>query len=597
VVSYEVHNEPDMRVFGDLDNRLVDFDLHGVVREADPTRWATTFSSGNHAYPGQFYAMRDDTSFATLPGRYLDDTALGRRISRHHNMPTEFGIQAMPHVEMFRELVSEDRVRAVLERIRTDRKWVAAGAEAWEEASKTLDEAKHVLGRGRWAQALKAFDWSLLWDVGGLAERIRQMEMAPAGAPAPEGELVALKLAVLLLDVLHYGGFKGENFWFGLWKPATSLEGVVRSGQDRQYRLHKDAIEHYLNAGVVGPIVGYFSFMFRDADWEAPTWGVVDAAWVPKKAYRAYVESNQRVRATLPQVLRSPVKFPGDAWIATAVEDRGRVADAPWAGAEIIVANDTAQPVPGATVEIWLDDATGNRLDFVRHELTVDVGPGSGWASFGPESGLDSVLPPDIAGGTYFLRARVSSAAGEVLSTNSYEVVVPDTTFAWLDSLPRANVATLLDGARGTEGFHYWHGGAVAHRAEPGLRGLLSGWGQAESGGIDLSDTVQGEHLFRHLLQELAGLAGSGRLRDELWTIRSEVVSPTVKTRALLRYVELFVRRAEGRFGTKGRRSGRQSGRAPDAVPDVSAPPAVFPAIGRDVKVAPRPSAVRDRGP
>ena len=572
VVSYETHNEPDMRTFDGVDNRFVDFDLHAVLREADPTRWATTFSSGNHAYPGQFYPLRDDNGFATLPARFLEEEFEGRRISRHRNMPTEFGIQAMPNVELFRELVAEDRVRSVLERIRTDPKWVAAGASGWADATKTIDEAMHLLGRGSWARALKTFDWALLWDVGDLGERIRRAELAPVGPVGAESELVSLKLAVLLLDVLHYGGFKGENFWFGLWKPARTLEGFVASGQNRQYRLHKDAIEHYLNAGAVGPIVGYFSFMFRDADWEAPTWGVVDASWTPKKAFRAYLESNAAVRVTLPHALRAPVKLPGDPWLA--------------ADADMIVANDTAEAVRGATVSVWLEDDGGAPLDLVDHRQAVDIPAGSGVTC--KVSSVGAVVPDDLAAGSYFLRARVSSSDDQVLSTNSYEFVVLDTTLPWLAALSTAALTALLDGEPGVEGFHYWHGGAVAYRARPGLRGLLAGWGQVESRGIDLYETVQGEHLFRHLCPELGGLAGAQPLCDDIWTIRSETVSPEVKARTLLRYVELVALRAEGLLSTKGRRAAARV-RTPPILSGPSAPPPapLFPPVGRDVRRKP----------
>lgn len=577
VVSFEAHNEPDMRTFEDIDNRFIDFDLHAFLREADPTRWATTFSSGNHAYPGQFYPLRDDNGFATLPARFLEEDFAGRRISRHRNMPTEFGIQAMSNVDLMRELLAEDRVRSVLERIRSDPKWLASGADTAAAASKALDQAIQVLGRGSWTRVLKTFDWSLLWQLPELGERIRRLQNTPA-TDASEAELASLRLAVLLLDVLHYGGFKGENFWFGQWKPASTLDGFVASGQARQYRLHKDAIEYYLNAGVVGPIVGYFSFMFRDADWEAPTWGVVDAAWVPKKAYRAYVESNHPVRVSLPQVLRTPVKFPGDPWVATAPEDRGRFADAPWAGAEIIVANDTAVALPGVTVELWVEDAGGTRLDVLDARLSVDLAAGAGAVLDAPAV----TVPGDLACGRYFLKAKVASAGGEVGSTNSYEILVPDTGFGWLDSLPTAEVATLVDGAAGVDGFHFWHAGAVTHRAPAGLQGLLAGWNQVVAAGTDQYETVQGEHLFRHVLSEFAGVAGAARLLDDVWTIRSEVISPEVKARNLLRYIDVLTQRAEEIVSAPRRRPKRVT-KAPAAGPHAPAE-SEFVAIGRDVK-------------
>lgn len=592
IVSYEIHNEPDMRTFEDLDNRIFDFDLHAVLREADPTRWVTTFSSGNHAYPGQFYPLRDDNGFATLPGRFLDEEVHGRRISRHRNMPTEFGIQGMPHVELFRELVSEARVRRVLERIREDPKWVAAGGESAAQAAKTLDEAKQVLGAGSWTRTLKAFDWALFWDLGQLAERIRHLEATPASEPGTDAELLSLRLAVLLLDVLHYGGFKGENFWFGLWRPATTLEDFVDVSQQRQYRLHKDAIEHYLNAGVTGPIVGLFSFMFRDADWQAPTWGVVDAAWVPKKGYRAYLESNHAVRASLPQVLRSPVKLPGDPWFAAVPGDGDRLGDAPWAAAELVVANDTLVARPGATVSVWLEDAAGARLPVAVAEVTVDLPVSGGRVAALNRQGAVALVPDAMAPGTYYLRARLDWR-GDVLSTNAYEVVVPDTAPA----LARTAASRLLDGMPGADGFHYWHAGAVVHRAQPGLRGLLAGWHQAEALGLDLYETVQGEHLFRHLIAELEATPGAGAVRDEIWRIRAEVLSPAVKARNLLRYAELVVHHAEEVVAGGARRARRTPATAATSLP-ASAVPAVterppFEAVGRDVK----PSGGRRRKP
>ena len=410
-------------------------------------------------------------------------------------------------------------------------------------------------------------------------------------APRPDGtELLSLKLALLLLDVLHYGGFKGENFWFGLWRPASTLEGFVASGQQRQYRLHKDAIEHYLNAGVTGPVVGYFSFMFRDADWEAPTWGVVDAAWTPKKAYRAYVESNHPVRVALPQALRSPVKLPGDPWFATAADDRSRFTDAPWAGAEMIVANDTLETLSGAQVSVWVEDAAGARV------AAVDVATGqstcwpqSGWTS--ADAGTGPTVPDDLPGGTYFLRAQIADAAGRVRSTNSYEIVVPDPTFAWLDSLRPARsrpCSTARPPPRASTT------GMAAPSCTAPVLGCAACWpagARSRRRGIDLYEAVQGEHLFRHIVPELAGLAGAEHVTDAAWTIRSEVVSPEVKTRTLLRYVELVVRRAETLLATRGRRPARRrplvGAPAPDGLPQSS----LFPAVGRDVP----PARIRPR--
>jgi len=203
-----------------------------------------------------------------------------------------------------------------------------------------------------------------------------------------------------------------------------------------------------------------------------------------------------------------------------------------------------------------------------------------------------ATLPDDLPGGTYFLRARISSGAGDVLSTNAYEVVVPDTEFGWLDALAPAELAALIDGTPNQEGFHYWRGGAVVHRASPGLRGLLAGWAQAESMGIDLHETAQGEHLFRHLVPALAGLAGAPAVIDALWTIRSEVISPVVKTRTLLRYIELLVRRAERVLPRRRRRVASRPSPQPASPP----PSSLFPPVGRDV-LPTRPAGSRRRRP
>jgi hypothetical protein len=146
-------------------------------------------------------------------------------------------------------------------------------------------------------------------------------------------------------------------------------------------------------------------------------------------------------------------------------------------------------------------------------------------------------------------------------------------------------VAALLDGAPGTQGFHYWQGGAVAHRARPGVRGLVRGFRDAQAQGIDLYEVVQGEHLFRHVLQELSHLAGAEGLVEDVWRIRSETVSPREKARALLRHLEQFVQRGEARLARTGR---APAGRRPPSAADVLPAPApgrsshAAAAVGRD---------------
>jgi hypothetical protein len=568
VVSYETHNEPDMRTGPDVDNRHFDFDLHAILREEDPSRWATTFSGGNHAYPGQFYELRDDNSFATLPARFLEGEFAGRRIARHRNMPTEFGIQAMPDAALFRRLLSEDRVRAVLRRIDEDPRWLAAGGQEWARTAWILDAAVHVLGRGSWDDALAALDWGHLPKMDRLGEELERLEQEGVGQGR---EAASRRLAVLLLQVLHYGGFKGENFWFGRWRPSRTLEEFVGASQDRQYRLHKDAIENYLNAGVTGPVVGYVSFMWRDPDWQAPTWGVVDAEGTPKKAFRAYVESNQPVRATLPPVLRSPVKVPGDRWLG-AERPPGGGPPAPWVDAGLIVANDTALTQPGACVRVWLEDASGAVVKFVDrlgraldgYSLTIDLEGGSGRAypDGWPGEAAGAVVPDDLGPGTYHLKVAVDSAGGRRLSTNSYQVQVLDTVLPWLDELAAEQVDALLEGGPDAVGFRYWDGGRVVHSADPGVTGLLEGFEQARVGGVDLYDTIQGEHLLAHLLAELDGMDGSAHLTHAIWQIRSEVVSPAEKTAVLIRYLAIFRERAENhlveRAATRGGRLARE---------------------------------------
>ena len=152
-----------------------------------------------------------------------------------------------------------------------------------------------------------------------------------------------------------------------------------------------------------------------------------------------------------------------------------------------------------------------------------------------------------------------------------------------MDALPTAEVSGLLDGAAGAEGFHFWHAGAVIHRAPAGLRGLLAGWDHVADLGTDQYETIQGEHLFRHVLSEFAGAAGGGRLLDDVWTIRSEIVSPEVKARALLRYVALLAERAAQVVARPQRRIPKRAGKAAAAGPEAPLE-SPFPAVGRDVK-------------
>jgi len=572
VVSYEAHNEPDMRTRDDLDNRFFDFDLHAALRRADPSRWVTTFSSGNHAYPGQFYPLRDDNGFATLPARFLEKEVHGRRISRHANMPTEFGIQGMPSVALFRELLAEDRVRSVLERIRNDPKWLAAGGESWEATSKAVDEAKAVLGGGDWDQTLRALDWTNLWEPGALEGRVRDIEQR---SPNPDGaavrELLSCRVALVVLEVLHYGAFKGENFWFGLWRPERTLEGFVASSQDRQYRLHKDAIERYLDAGATGPVTGWFSFMFRDADWQAPTWGVVDAAWTPKKAYRAYLESNGPVRVCLPAVLVAPVRLPGQPWAA---------------GGDVVLANDTLRPLGPVEVRVRVEDAGGSEVSGAAGVATASLGAA---ASTSTTLALDGwTVPGDIPAGSYFLVAEARPAAGgDPVATNRYELVVPDVTFPGLDRMSPAQTRSLLEGARRRPGFHYWQHGGLAHKAGPGVRGLVQGFADAGAAGVDVYEVVQGEHLFRHLLAELAGVEAAAWLVDEVWRIRSEIVSPAEKARALLAYLERLVAAADHRLGmpAPARRGSRH--RPATTFPAAAAEPPRWTPVGTDRTTGP----------
>jgi hypothetical protein len=95
---------------------------------------------------------------------------------------------------------------------------------------------------------------------------------------------------------------------------------------------------------------------------------------------------------------------------------------------------------------------------------------------------------------------------------------------------------------------------------------------------------MQGEHLFRHLLDEVSGLVGGERLCDDLWTIRAEVISPAVKSRLLLRYAELFVRRAELLQAAPGRRRSRGAEPTPPGAGVLREPARTFPAVGRDVR-------------
>jgi hypothetical protein len=182
-------------------------------------------------------------------------------------------------------------------------------------------------------------------------------------------------------------------------------------------------------------------------------------------------------------------------------------------------------------------------------ELDVVVEGEGGWSGAWPEA---AYVPDDLRPGTYYLSVAVEVSGGRG-STNAYEFLVLDTTFDDLTSMTKPAVKGLLEGFPGHAGFHYWQHGAVVHRARPGLRGLLKGFRDAHRAGIDLNEVVQGEHLFRHVLHELSHLDGGQPVSDDIWRIRSEIVSPREKARALLRYLELFVARAEQRLASTRR--------------------------------------------
>jgi hypothetical protein len=265
---------------------------------------------------------------------------------------------------------------------------------------------------------------------------------------------------------------------------------------------------------------------------------------------------------TLPQALRQPVKLRGDPWFGRAGGERGPLVH-PWVTAEVIVANDTSEALRDGTIDVVVEDADGRGVGAVQLPVDVDAGTGFSYFDRIPEARLRDDPAAWVVGdeppGTYYLRASISGPDGRVLSTNSYELAVLDTAFPELLALDPAALQAVLHG-RGGAGFHFWAHGQLVHKAEPGVAGLVAGYRHAQRQGVDLWDVVQGEHFFRHLLEELHGLEEADVLVDTVWRIRSEIVSPAEKTAVLMRALERLIEQADRERQTRPARARGRKG-------------------------------------
>ena len=216
------------------------------------------------------------------------------------------------------------------------------------------------------------------------------------------------------------------------------------------------------------------------------------------------------------------------------------------------------------------------------------MGAGAGTTATLPVAGW--TIPSDVPCGVYFLVAEVASAKGKRLALNRYELLVPDVTFPELGGMAPTHIRGLLEGSRRRQGFHYWQHGGLAHKADAGLAGLVKGFRDALAAGVDVDEVVQGEHLFRHLLAELAGVEHARWLVDQVWRIRSEIVSPAEKARVLVDYLELLVAAAMRRLadGTPARAQPSRRSPARAVTKTVATEVTPWVPVGRDVTDGPR---------
>lgn len=189
---------------------------------------------------------------------------------------------------------------------------------------------------------------------------------------------------------------------------GASVDEFIANSQQYQYDLLKDAIETYRRG--VPAITGLFPFMFMDC-WPSITWSVIDYWRQPKLGYEALRLAYQPVLVSL-ELMRREIE-PVGLFILRS----------------LAIVNDRREAYPGCTVAVSVVQEEVVAREVFR--LPVDV-PARGvvrpysWDDLVEPSGLHAARAlgqlrgslRDLAPGEYRLRAVLTSAAGETLSTN-----------------------------------------------------------------------------------------------------------------------------------------------------------------------------------
>jgi beta-mannosidase len=175
----------------------------------------------------------------------------------------------------------------------------------------------------------------------------------------------------------------------------VTLERFVQASQRAQAHGLQIAIEHHRRArrrGGGGALVWQLN-----EPWPAISWAIVDFYRTPKPAY----EAARRAFSPLLVSLDYPLQAcrAGDALEM-----------------EVWVLNDTPHPVPGARVQVVLEDEAGHRLEEARIDLDV---PANSAARAGR-------LAWRLAGGERWRLTGVLFRGEEALAANEYELGVHD---------------------------------------------------------------------------------------------------------------------------------------------------------------------------
>ncbi len=194
---------------------------------------------------------------------------------------------------------------------------------------------------------------------------------------------------------------------------GENIEEFIANSQKYQYDLLKFAIENYRRAKY-SRITSLFQFMFVDC-WPSITCSVVDYYRQPKRGYEALRLAYQPVLVSM-SVTRRKMEIGS---IFGLIE-------------RIAVVNDLYEEFKGATLELFLEDSAGNRIDLVSLPLDISADSVTDVSFFSLEDlgsaemmqflkGLYETLA-SLKPGDYLLKAKLMEATGKILSENQEEI-------------------------------------------------------------------------------------------------------------------------------------------------------------------------------